>query len=277
MGTIVYGCASQADVAALHNRLVKLEQHNRALENRNLDLLEKSREIKTDLEKNYQTLEEKDKNIRHQSAGIHVELDKLRQDYQRLDGKIEETAYRLEKKVGSLENASMRTEQRLGHIEDYLNLETRQSANPIKKSADHIGSQADRTVRATENRPELTDDELYVMAKAAFDRNEFEKAMAGFEQLLKKYPRSKSADNAQFWIGEIYYRQKRFDKAILAYQNVIEKFPKGNKIIAAHLKQGLAFHNMGDDASSREILEELIRKYPDSREAGIARRTIESY
>jgi TolA-binding protein len=52
---------------------------------------------------------------------------------------------------------------------------------------------------------------------------------------------------------------------------VIEKYPKGNKVPASLLKQGFAFLNLGDKSNSRLILEELIRKYPKSNEAKIAR------
>ena len=51
----------------------------------------------------------------------------------------------------------------------------------------------------------------------------------------------------------------------------LEKYPKGNKVPAALLKQGLAFDNIGDKANSRLILEDLIKKYPKSNEAKIAR------
>jgi TolA-binding protein len=58
---------------------------------------------------------------------------------------------------------------------------------------------------------------------------------------LKRFPKSDNADNAQFWIGEIYYRQKWYETAILEYQKVIENYPKGNKVQASLLKQGFAF------------------------------------
>ena len=92
-----------------------------------------------------------------------------------------------------------------------------------------------------------------------------------FQEVIQRYPKSENADNAQFWIGEIYYREKWYEKAILEYQKVIEKYPDGNKVPAALLKQGLAFHNIGDKANSRHILEELVKKYPKSNEAKIAR------
>ena len=82
------------------------------------------------------------------------------------------------------------------------------------------------------------------------------------------------AGNAQFWLGETYYREQWYEKAILEYQKVIENYPDGNKIEASLLKQGLAFFNLGDKANARLILQELIRKHPKSNEAQIARQKV---
>ena len=109
------------------------------------------------------------------------------------------------------------------------------------------------------------------MAKQAFDQGDADTAKKKFKELIERYPKSERADNAQFWIGEIYYREKWYEKAILEYQKVIENYPKGNKVPASLLKQGLAFKNLGDKANARLILEELIRKYPKTSEAKIAR------
>ena len=114
------------------------------------------------------------------------------------------------------------------------------------------------------------------MAKQAFDQGDSDAARKKFQELIEKYPRSERADNAQFWIGEIYYREKWYEKAILEYQKVIENYPKGNKVPASLLKQGLAFLNLGDKTNSRLILEELIKKHPKSNEAKIAKDKVKS-
>ena len=51
----------------------------------------------------------------------------------------------------------------------------------------------------------------------------------------------------------------------------LKNIPKGNKVPAALLKQGLAFQSLGDSSNSRLILMELVKKYPDSTEAKVAR------
>jgi TolA-binding protein len=42
----------------------------------------------------------------------------------------------------------------------------------------------------------------------------------------------------------------------------------------AYLKQGLAFEKLGENANARLILNQLMEKFPDSNEAGIARRKL---
>ena len=134
---------------------------------------------------------------------------------------------------------------------------------PAEKSAAKI-------IPAGQIEAKLPEDEIYRMAKQAFDQGDSDAARMKFKELIERFPKSERADNAQFWIGEIYYREKWYEKSILEYQKVIENYPKGNKVPASLLKQGLAFLNLGDKANSRLIFQELIRKYPKSNEAKIA-------
>jgi tol-pal system protein YbgF len=146
---------------------------------------------------------------------------------------------------------------RLQYIEQYLNLESAGTRSVPQK----LPQKAEKT---------FTDQERYVAAKQAFDQGDFEASRSAFEAIIKDFPKSEHADNAQFWIGEIYYREKWYEKAILEYQKVIENYPKGNKVPASLLKQGFAFISLGDKANARLILKELSQKYPDSNEGKIA-------
>ncbi|MGB5987136.1 MAG: tol-pal system protein YbgF, partial [Desulfobacterales bacterium] len=123
----------------------------------------------------------------------------------------------------------------------------------------------------------VSENELYQRAKSAFDQGQHEGALRDFKAFIQSYPKSGNADNAQFWIGEIYYRDQMFEQAILEYQKVIEQYPKGNKAQASMLKQGLAFYRLGDKANARLFLNELIDKYPQSPEASIARQKLNNF
>ncbi|MBU0768749.1 MAG: tol-pal system protein YbgF, partial [Proteobacteria bacterium] len=128
----------------------------------------------------------------------------------------------------------------------------------------------ERTANKADNpliEPEIEPENLYRSVKKLYDQGDLKTAREGFQKLLKEFPKSKNADNAQFWIGESYYREKWYEKAILEYQKVIEKYPKGDKVTASLLKQGFAFFNLEDKSNAHLVLSELIEKYPESNEA----------
>jgi tol-pal system protein YbgF len=201
-----------------------------------------------------------------------------------LTGKIEEIQYLLnrqtqvgaesvkvkEDKINRLAKATKSNDDRIYRIEQYLNFEPSTQIPSAGKPAEESTAKI-APVPADKIKQELPEDEIYRMAKQAFDQGDSDAARKKFQELIQRYPKSERADNAQFWIGEIYYREKWYEKAILEYQKVIEKYPKGNKVPASLLKQGFAFFNLGDKSNSRLILEELIKKYPKSNEAKIAK------
>jgi tol-pal system protein YbgF len=253
----IWGCATQSDVNTIDTRLTDMEM-------RDAQQRQYREELKSDVERRNQQL-------RKQSASLRALLEEMNEEIRILSGRLEEMEYAVkqeqqkaqelekkrEEKLDRLAELTDQHSERIVRMEQYLNLES--SKKPVGAVAP--GTPAPKP---------SSEDEIYRSAKQAFDQGDSEAARKGFEEFIRRYPTSKNADNAQFWIGEIYYREKWYEKAILEYQNVIEKYPKGNKVPAALLKQGLAFSNIGDKANAKLILEELSRKYPKSNEAKVA-------
>ncbi|MBU4420046.1 MAG: tol-pal system protein YbgF [Proteobacteria bacterium] len=250
---ILCGCALHSDVVTLENRMSWLEQRNTNSEKYN-------KELKSRLEEYIKLLDEKEQILRKQSAELHAMHDQLKTEMQLLSGRIDETDYLLkqmiENRLERIEEAVGLNKNRITRLEQYLNFES--DENDLKIKTKPQSSQ------------ELSENELYTVSKQAFDAGDFETARKGFKDLINKFPDSAHADNAQFWIGEIYYSEKWYEKAIVEYQKVIEKYPKGNKVPASLLKQGFAFLNLGDKANARLILQELVKKYSEATEAKIA-------
>ncbi len=289
---LLSGCALQQDVNRLENHIVALSRQNerdakkvadlerqiQELQRRNQQIAAlqgESTQITTQLQELRKNQDDRERELREQMASLRVGNSKLREDFQDLLGRAEmvdhtakqktkateDSLRQWESRIQQLESLVEAQRERIGRFEAYLNLEDSAKKPSPKAAASH---------------PEqpLSEDELYTAAKKAFDGNEFEKAREGFQKLIETYPKSQNADNAQFWIGEIYYREKWYEKSILEYQKVIEKYPKGNKVPAAMLKQGLAFLNIGDKANARLILQELVKNFPKSNEATIAKQNL---
>jgi tol-pal system protein YbgF len=88
---------------------------------------------------------------------------------------------------------------------------------------------------------------------------------------LAAYPDSEYSDNAQFWIGECYFFEKNYEKAILEYEKVTKNYPGGNKVPYALLKQGFSFLKLNDKTSARLLLQQVIKDYPNTNQARMAR------
>ena len=267
---ILSGCVTQKDVVTIDDRLAQLESRNAALQKENADL--ESR------------LGTKERELRNQAAVQNATLEKLRDEIQILSGRVEETEHLVKQRMANFGNTENEDESKLE--DDERELERIKEATSLNRDRILRLEQYLNFEPTEQLAKKLPDDQVdgglpekktYTLAKEAFDKGDFESAREGFKKLLKRYPDSENADNAQFWIGETYYREKWYEKAILEYQKVIEKYPEGNKVQASLLKQGFAFKYVGDKANAELILKELVRKYPDSTEAEIARKKLEEF
>jgi len=96
-------------------------------------------------------------------------------------------------------------------------------------------------------------------------------ALQEFTQYLQAYGNTDLAGNAQFYLGEIAYRQGNFNGAVQAYNKVLDQYPGGNKGAAAQLKKGYALLELGQRDAGVQELRSLVSRYPKSPEALQAR------
>jgi tol-pal system protein YbgF len=266
------GCALQKDLVALNDQVAALEEKAEA----------DGASLRSEVGSYHKDQLRSDQAYRTRHAELHALINDIRDEMRLLRGELEKGQYYARKGIAGLAESEARQEahrksverslqnniDRIVRIEQYLGMEPSEKLVASDTGQDE-GMKGKLEVQET---PEG----LYARAKQLFDKGEYENARALFRSFLKQYPKSKNADNAQFWLGEIYYREKWYEKAILEYQKVIENHPNGNKTPSALLKQGFAFSSLGDKANARLILKELIRKFPDSNEAKIANKKLKA-
>ena len=64
-----------------------------------------------------------------------------------------------------------------------------------------------------------------------------------------------------------FFQMQDYANAVLTYQKVIEEHKSSNKYTAALLKQGISFFKLKKDQAGKLVLEDLIKKHPESAEA----------
>jgi tol-pal system protein YbgF len=119
--------------------------------------------------------------------------------------------------------------------------------------------------------PPEAGDRLYQTAYQDLMDDRFQLALAGFRRFLEGFPRTSLSDNAQYWIAEVYYEQKQYALAVDEFRRVVDEYPGQDKVPAAYYKLALSFRALRDSETARRYLDLLIERYPDAREAQLAR------
>ncbi len=99
----------------------------------------------------------------------------------------------------------------------------------------------------------------------------YDLARSEFEDYLKYYADTDLASNAQFYLGEIFYKQKQYVDAVAAYDKVLTNYPKSFKLAPARLKKGMALIELGQKTAGIRELRDVVKRYPKSDEDRIAR------
>ncbi|HEX2329773.1 MAG TPA: tetratricopeptide repeat protein [Candidatus Angelobacter sp.] len=114
-------------------------------------------------------------------------------------------------------------------------------------------------------------EELYNDALRDFNAGKNDLASQEFSQYVQVYGNTDLAGNAQFYLGEIQYRQGNLAGAVQSYNKVLDQYPGGNKGAAAQLKKGYALLDLGQRDQGVQELRSLISRYPKSPEAAQAK------
>ena len=112
-------------------------------------------------------------------------------------------------------------------------------------------------------------------AKSDYFAGQWSLALSGFDALLRTFPRSESAAEAQFYIGETYYAQTKWREAIDAYGLVLQNHRNSGTVPDAYFKRGRAYAQTGQNDAARESWEAVIKAFPESVAAGLAKQDLE--
>ena len=118
--------------------------------------------------------------------------------------------------------------------------------------------------------------QLYQLSLDQLRRGSAGAARAGFEDLVRRYPTSDLAPEAQFYIAESYAAERNMTAADSAYAAVAERYPDSPRAPTALFKYALSLQRAGRLAQARQTLGTIVQKYPRSDEAELARDRLRS-
>jgi tol-pal system protein YbgF len=245
------GCVSSGDIGLLHREITDVS--------RQVEELGRQSSGKQDLQAMSSKLAEQNSQVLKSNADIQVELNNLRDQIQQLQSNLDATNQRLT--ALSAELAAARERAAAAGAPTAPAPPASASAPPPGAT----GSQPTPTPAATDPA------QLYNTAYEDYLRGNFDLAIQGFAEYVKRFPDTALAANATYWIGECYYSKRDFKTAIDYFTQLLNTYKTSDKAGAALLKKGLAFLELGDRSQAVINLQYVLYEHPGSKEADLAR------
>jgi tol-pal system protein YbgF len=125
---------------------------------------------------------------------------------------------------------------------------------------------ADETARA------LLPSKIYSDAYALLLKKNYDRAAQGFSAYLEKFPNGELAESAYYYLGDAYWSIGNFRDSAVAYATTLQKFPGGQFTPSARLRYAQCLLKLGGDKKEAyAYLQSIMRDYPDSQQARLAK------
>lgn len=109
------------------------------------------------------------------------------------------------------------------------------------------------------------------VALATLRRGEFTPAQTDFFDFINRYPQSGYRPSALFWLGNAQYALRAYREAIINFKSVVAIAPDHVRSPEAALSIANCQVELKDNVSARKTLNDLIKVYPQSEAASVAK------
>jgi tol-pal system protein YbgF len=112
--------------------------------------------------------------------------------------------------------------------------------------------------------------QMYDASLAQLRRGSAATGRAGLREMLQAYPKSELVPDALYFVGQSFSSENP-DSASAYYRKVVKEYPTSSRAPAALYGLGLLAERHGDKAGARDAYNQLLKSYPKSDEAALAR------
>ncbi|MFD1215081.1 MULTISPECIES: tol-pal system protein YbgF [Microbulbifer] len=210
---------------------------------------------------------------RDSSADAYYQMQVLQQEVQQLRGAVEELRHEVKR-------------LRQQRTEDYMDLDrriSRLSGTPAQgepgdgeeeqgASANGSGAAVSPTTGGNSGNSE-DERERYQSSFGLARKGDYAGASEAFKSLLEDYPNGQYAPNANYWLGEIALVQGNIEEARQWFVALLDGYPNSSKVWDGRYKLGTVYHQLGDDAKAKELLQQVAGS--DARASGLAEKYLQ--
>lgn len=204
---------------------------------------------------------------------LHYELQSLREEVRQLRGIVEEQSNELRQlkqrqmddyqdldrrlggEGGGAPAAPVAVQQRQDYEESASGQMADDAAQPLPQLQEgELPGSAAAQDSAMDDQGEY---ESYTQTYNLLKARKIDEAVAGFKNLVAKYPAGKYTANSYYWLGEIYLLQNNLPEAEKSFGTVTVNFPAHRKAPDAMFKLAKVYHLQGQNEKAKVLLDKV--------------------
>jgi tol-pal system protein YbgF len=148
---------------------------------------------------------------------------------------------------------------------------------PPKSSPGAQADQPDTTTTAILPSPQTVDAtciDAYDVPFTLVTHNEYEKALAAFEEYFDKCANDENLVNAHYWTGECYFSLGQFTQAAAEFDLLTREFPDSPKVASALYKLARSWQELGKTSDAKDIFQRVVEEHAGTLEAKQAQKNL---
>jgi tol-pal system protein YbgF len=199
-------------------------------------------------------------------------LANTRRTVAQVKGDVSQDLYNIQQQLVQLQELTGQSQQRLTELRTQLEARGAEIGATGTTPSEGTGGPggAPDTGRTAGSAPTASADQMYEASIAQLRRGSTATARIGFRRLLQTYPTSERVPDAVYFLGQSFAAENP-DSAAAYYRQVLDRYPKSPRAAAALYNLGLLAERRKDTAAARDAYQRVIRQYPQSNEAALAR------
>ncbi len=229
--------------------------------------------VSMDMEQRIRKLEGQISNLHRQS--LQTKIDELQQHIQKLSGQIDWQNHQVEQLDKQLKDFYQDINRRI----DENGFTTKAPSN-VTGDNDRTAKGVSSSTGVAQKKPPSIESSVFLKEQqfyqAAIDLlpNKKLESETKLREYLKRYPQGIYRANAHYWLGEINFLQKNFDAAEEEFSTIITKYDKSKRVPDALLKRAIVYQNQGREKKAQEEFHKIIKLYPRSSAAQLAKQQV---
>lgn len=216
----------------------------------------------SELEQRVVVLERMVKSRTEMQHRLQQQLDNMQGEIDQLRGAVEVNTNELKKVLERQRELYLEIDKRVEAL--------KQGGLTVSQGSQTSSGSAD-TPASTPAAGGMSESEAYDNAvNLILKSREYDKAIPAFQSFIERFPNSEYADNAHYWLGQLLFNKQSWSEAKTQFDVVVQKFAESSKRPDALLKLGVIAQRQGDDATARQLFQQVITEYPSSSASRLA-------